>query len=180
MSPSPIATMLVFLLLLCQSFAQGGVNALPVPVVNEYVSSTCYDIRYCRTIWNIVWSCLVTIFSCTWVVVHRNIPGPNSRLYTIALERGEITLCALVAPEYILTWAIRQWLVAGQIKDEMEKIRIARECKKIERGQMVCKRDDGTETKESDELAARKNGRIASADEDVAEKNRVFSLMSLK
>ena len=29
-----------------------------------------------RTMWDSLWSCLATIFACSWVSVHPNIPGP--------------------------------------------------------------------------------------------------------
>ncbi|KAJ7303697.1 hypothetical protein DFH08DRAFT_986103, partial [Mycena albidolilacea] len=84
----------------------------------------------CRTTWNIVWSCLVTIFSCTWVAVHPNIPRPVSTremslvqrlrhsLWEFLSNRMLLFVVALLVPEYILAWAIRQRLRAREIAQE--------------------------------------------------------------
>ena len=88
----------------------------------------CTDLTHCRTIWNIVWSCLVTIFSCSWVAVHPNIPCPKTRkangwierciwnpLLSFAEHRLPLFICALLVPEYVLAWAIRQFFRAREI-----------------------------------------------------------------
>jgi len=78
-----------------------------------------------------VWSCFSTIFLCTWVTLHPNI---TIALDTRGMDRFQksvvhpllsfmknklpLFLCALIAPEYILAWAIRQYLKAGEIKRE--------------------------------------------------------------
>lgn len=118
----------------------------------------CDTIGHCRTVWNIIWSCLITIFACIWVAVHPNIPQPKPtfirapfegplpkktswawvsfqastlRRYLTNLVRrqlpsvltafGEklaIALLALLAPEFIFVWALRQWLRARSIAEE--------------------------------------------------------------
>lgn len=116
----------------------------------------CDTIGHCRTVWNIIWSCLITIFACTWVVVHPNIPQPKTpfrrarrhapriwswawvfypaRSLGISLydlfrrqfpdmlsslrEKLGIALLALLAPEFILVRALRQWLRARTIAEE--------------------------------------------------------------
>ena len=78
-----------------------------------------------------MWSCLVTIFSCTWVAVHPNIPCPKTRkanscierwiwnpLLSFAEHRLPLFVCALLVPEYVLGWAVRQFWRARQIVDE--------------------------------------------------------------
>jgi hypothetical protein len=131
---------MLLLLLLVYYNLPHGVDAVPVPSVDEYIPPACFDLRYCRTIWNIVSSCLATIFSCTWVAVHRNIPDPASRWYTVALMRGGITLWALLAPELIFYWAIQQWFVAGDIasvNERARKERIATEEQKVVEGNTI-------------------------------------------
>lgn len=68
-----------------------------------------------RSIWSICWSCLATIFACTWVVVHPNIPGPNESRWSIFRRRLAIMGCALIGPEFVITWAARQHLAAKQL-----------------------------------------------------------------
>ena len=70
-----------------------------------------------RSIWNILWSCLATIFACSWVSVHPNIPGPNESRRRIFLRRLELMFWAVVCPELIITWALRQWSVARRLED---------------------------------------------------------------
>ncbi|KZP34087.1 hypothetical protein FIBSPDRAFT_711696, partial [Athelia psychrophila] len=81
----------------------------------------CIDINHCRTICNIIWSCLATIAACTWVAVHWNVPDPRSGMICVNLDRIAITICALLVPEYIIGWAVRQWLTAQQIAQTNEK-----------------------------------------------------------
>lgn len=100
----------------------------------------CNTIGHCRTVWNIIWSCLITIFACIWVAVHPNIPQPKappkSRLQFVTDvcrgvgEKLAIALLALLAPEFIFVWALRQWLKARSIaKDcrEVASLNVARE-----------------------------------------------------
>lgn len=85
----------------------------------------CNTIGHCRTVWNIIWSCLITIFACIWVAIHPNIPQPRppsrNRFETLANichglgEKLAIALLALLAPEFIFVWALRQWLRARSI-----------------------------------------------------------------
>ena len=69
-----------------------------------------------RTIWDILWSCLATIFACSWVSVHPNIPAPNESSRRIFLRRLELMFWAVIAPEMIITWALRQWLGARHLE----------------------------------------------------------------
>ena len=59
----------------------------------------------------------MTIFSCTWVAVHPNVPCPKKRnpIISFAGHRLPLFICALLVPEYVLAWAIRQFLRARQI-----------------------------------------------------------------
>ena len=117
-------------------FAQGSfIDAGPIPPFNKrsLESNHCTNLTHCRTIWNIIWSCLITIFSCTWVAVHPNIPCPKKReaknciqrwirnpLLSFAEHRLLLFICALLVPEYVLAWAIRQYLRAREIASKNE------------------------------------------------------------
>ena len=106
------------LLLLTVFYLLRRVFALPIPVIEYHSASSCTDLNSCRAIWNIVWSCLVTTFACTWVAVHPNVPKPgqqpNWRWYSRPLRRVRIMLYALIGPEFVLIWAWRQWRVANR------------------------------------------------------------------
>ena len=69
-----------------------------------------------RSLWNILWSCFATIFACSWVSVHPNIPGPNESSWRIFLRRLELMFWAVVAPEIIIAWAFRQWSSARDLE----------------------------------------------------------------
>ena len=69
-----------------------------------------------RSIWDILWSCLATIFACSWVSVHPNIPAPHESRWRAFLRRLELMFWAVVGPEMIITWAYRQWLGARHLE----------------------------------------------------------------
>ena len=107
-----------------------SIRASPIPPITSpsLQSNSCTDPTHSRTIWNIIWSCLATIFSCTWVAVHPNMPCPKKReakncfqrwirnpLLSFAKHRLPLFMCALLVPEYVLAWAIRQYLEARRI-----------------------------------------------------------------
>ena len=113
----------MLILLFVYYLVQGAyIDASPVPPINNFSSAGnhCTDLIHCRSISNIVWSCLVTIFSCTWVAVHPNIPCPKKQnpVISFAEHRLPLFICALLVPEYILAWAIRQFLSAGKLAKE--------------------------------------------------------------
>ena len=132
---TPSLTML-FLLFLYYLLQGPSIDAGPIPTIENrsLTGNHCNNLGHCRTIWNIVWSCLVTIFSCTWVAVHPNVPCPKKRkangwierfirnpLLSFVEHRLPLFICALLVPEYVLAWSIRQFLVAREIaKGEFE------------------------------------------------------------
>ncbi|SJL08989.1 uncharacterized protein ARMOST_12365 [Armillaria ostoyae] len=81
-----------------------------------------------RTELSIIWSCLATIFASTWLAVHPNVPGLNltkeGSVWGIfdrptimcSLERVKLMLIAILAPEAMVGWAIRQFLVARKVR----------------------------------------------------------------
>ena len=112
-----------------------SIRASPIPpiICPSLELNSCADVTHSRTIWNIIWSCLATIFSCTWVAVHPNMPCPKQRegknrfqrwirnpLLSFAEHRLPLFVCALLVPEYVLAWAIRQYLRARKIARDNE------------------------------------------------------------
>ena len=116
-----------------------SVDAGPIPPVDNrsLAAIHCTDISHCRSIWNIIWSCLITVLSSTWVALHPNVPSPKKRVtnswikkcirnpfLSFAEHRLPLFLFALLVPEYVLAWAIRQFLSARKItnrgKGELE------------------------------------------------------------
>ncbi|KAF8188005.1 hypothetical protein BJ912DRAFT_407946 [Pholiota molesta] len=71
-----------------------------------------------RTVNDIVISCLATIFACTWSAVHPNIPAVTDSAWTCFKRQVTTTICALLAPELMTMWAMRQRLAAKRIRDQ--------------------------------------------------------------
>ncbi|TEB27261.1 hypothetical protein FA13DRAFT_1580503, partial [Coprinellus micaceus] len=62
-----------------------------------------------RSTTDILWTCLLTIFACTWISVHPNVVGYQSTWRQIFRARVELMLWAVFAPELIVVFAFRQW-----------------------------------------------------------------------
>lgn len=80
--------------------------------------SHCPDFSSCRTTQDIVWGSLVTILASAWVTVHPGIPGTKEKQPAIIARRLGLFLLALITPEFVLLWSIRQWWLAGRIASE--------------------------------------------------------------
>jgi len=76
---------------------------------------SCDDPDGCRSLWDIIRNCLLTVFLCTWVSLHPNIPSPDEKWPRIALRRAGLMLLALIAPEAVISWAMRQRLAAAEL-----------------------------------------------------------------
>ena len=113
---------MLFLLFLYYLFQGPSIDAGPIQTIEDrsLAGNHCNDLAHCRTIWNIVWSSLATTFSCTWVAVHPNVPCPKKRnpLLSFAEHRLPLFVCALLVPEYVLAWSIRQFFRACEIAKE--------------------------------------------------------------
>ncbi|KAG2141440.1 uncharacterized protein EDB93DRAFT_635831 [Suillus bovinus] len=68
-----------------------------------------------RTLWNIVSSSLLTLFACIYSAIHPNIPSPKDSPVLILWRRLGMMTMALIAPELIVTWAMRQWISARRV-----------------------------------------------------------------
>lgn len=94
-----------------------GVDALPIIAAvdaSDPASSTGGDGDK-RTVPEIVWSCILTVYLCTWVSMHPNIPGPSESWFRVTWRRTWLVALALISPELVIVWAMRQWFVAGAI-----------------------------------------------------------------
>ena len=122
---------MLFLILLYYLTLSIRANPIPPITSRSLKPNSCSDLSHCRSIWNIIWSCIVTIFSCTWVAVHPNVPCPKKRegknrfqrwvrnsLLSFVEHRLPLFICALLVPEYVLAWAIRQYLSARKIANK--------------------------------------------------------------
>ncbi|KAF5366387.1 hypothetical protein D9758_009776 [Tetrapyrgos nigripes] len=108
----------VAVLLLCCCFLIACAAPLDHNRRGEDDTTPASDSDAKRSIQDIVWSCLATIFACAWTSIHPNIPPINEGRVKSFLRRTGITVLALIAPELIVIWALRQWLVSRQIARE--------------------------------------------------------------
>ncbi|PFH46197.1 hypothetical protein AMATHDRAFT_70381 [Amanita thiersii Skay4041] len=76
-----------------------------------------------RTTQAIVWSCLSTMFLCTWVALHPDVLDSSHRRFRYwwyrGVKRAGLTLVALIAPEYILLDAYGTWRNACNMVQEI-------------------------------------------------------------
>lgn len=68
-----------------------------------------------RTLWSIVSTCILTHLACIYSSTHPNVPSPKDRPIRILLRRFGIMGLALLSPDLLVAWAIRQWLWARYV-----------------------------------------------------------------
>ena len=122
MSPGLLVSFASMLLFFTLIYLFHGFQSHASPLTESSSNATVISTPACicpadqRMMWDILWSCLATIFACSWVSVHPNIPGPNESSWRIFFRRLELMFWAVFSPEMIITWALRQWLGARLIK----------------------------------------------------------------
>ncbi|KIM28233.1 hypothetical protein M408DRAFT_144749 [Serendipita vermifera MAFF 305830] len=108
-------------------------DAGPIPASIEVRDVASWDDQNSqRSSWSIIWSCLSTIFLCTWVAIHPNVHfRPETKgqkwykrclrepLHDFVTYKLVLFIWALLIPEYMLAWAVRQYIQAGNIRDEV-------------------------------------------------------------
>jgi len=109
----------MILLLLFAYFAYNATQALTIPLECEYQSDTLFprlgDQYYDdRTVWSIFWSCLATLFACSWVAVHPNVPRATDSEALILGRRLATMVYMLLAPEMVIMWAAHQHFTAKE------------------------------------------------------------------
>ena len=114
----------MFVLLSILYFSLWAIRASPLPLhVDISNAPTGVELPTCtcihqRSITDILWSCFATLFACTWLSVHPNMPGPDEGFWKVALRRLELMFWALICPELIIGWAFKQWLAARWSRDQ--------------------------------------------------------------
>ncbi|OQE37967.1 hypothetical protein PENCOP_c009G03525 [Penicillium coprophilum] len=79
-----------------------------------------------RSTWALVWSCLVTIFACTWTVLHLNLPRRNSPTVRIILANFSYWLLAIFFPEYVFvhaSYGLYRAMLLKQVCNQAQKTR---------------------------------------------------------
>lgn len=76
----------------------------------------------------VIWSCVLTIFACTWTVLHLNVPDDRDRPLQRVLRKIKWMVLNILFPEFILSKAICDLLLAIQ---ELQEFR--QKCEKFEK-----------------------------------------------
>ena len=116
--PALLTTMIVFLAILVAIRAfPVSLRGAPVFSLDQLQTPIC-DINGCRSLGDIIKSCVVTVLLCTWFSAHPNIPSPDEKWPRIASRRVKIMLVTLVAPEAIIIWAWKQRQLAIRLAEK--------------------------------------------------------------
>ncbi|KAJ7729903.1 hypothetical protein B0H16DRAFT_1697031 [Mycena metata] len=105
----------VFLLTKQSGLTQGHPDLLSRAATEASCDCT---INSCRTLFDIVWGCLATIFACTWVALHQNVPDPDLGHFALLMRKLRMMLVTIIAPEVIVGFAARQFVSARWISKE--------------------------------------------------------------
>ncbi|KAJ7701022.1 hypothetical protein B0H16DRAFT_1705520 [Mycena metata] len=107
----------VFLLTRQSSLTQGHPDLLSRAATEASCDCT---INSCRTLFDIVWGCLATIFACTWVALHQNVPDPNLGHFALLMRKLRMMLMTIIAPELVVGFAARQLVSAQRISKKFK------------------------------------------------------------
>jgi len=74
-----------------------------------------------RTLWDIIRSCWLTVFACTWVTIHPNIPSRRS-WFSKNYYKVQLWIVDLIMPELLLLWAAKQYIAAKDLTKKQEGV----------------------------------------------------------
>lgn len=75
-----------------------------------------------RGTWDIILSCAVTIFACTWSIQHLNVPGSQDGTFKVLLRSCKWMIITIFFPEFIMAHAIFELMMAVQATEEVRKV----------------------------------------------------------
>ncbi|KAG2121882.1 hypothetical protein DEU56DRAFT_91310 [Suillus clintonianus] len=109
-------------LLLCMIlYLVGVIQAAPTTnatTTSEYFEAPSFTNR---TLSSIISSSVLTLFACVYTAIHPNIPSPEDSPFYILRRRLGIMIVALVVPELVVVWAMRQWTSARKVTEDFEE-----------------------------------------------------------
>lgn len=74
-----------------------------------------------RGTFEIIQTCAITVFACTWTIQHLNVPGPNDSKLLRILRSCKWMVINILLPEFILSHAIFERQMATEVMREMTK-----------------------------------------------------------
>ena len=72
-------------------------------------SPACDDIHSCRTLLSIIYGCLATIFACTWVSYHPDVPNRTHSACRVRAVHFLAVVISFLVPELTVAKAASQW-----------------------------------------------------------------------
>ncbi|KXN92770.1 hypothetical protein AN958_03594 [Leucoagaricus sp. SymC.cos] len=66
-------------------------------------------------------SCITTIFVCTWVAIHPDLPGPGDSGFQQLRRKVTWMLVTVVAPDMVALWELLQRVAVGRLKTEFNQ-----------------------------------------------------------
>ncbi|KIK59290.1 hypothetical protein GYMLUDRAFT_1004685, partial [Collybiopsis luxurians FD-317 M1] len=79
------------------------------------IPDSCDNIHSCRTLSQILWSCIGVLVASTWVIIQPNLPAPDERFWRTLSRKVGLVLVALFAPEVMVVRAAREWFSARKL-----------------------------------------------------------------
>ncbi|KAI4263851.1 MAG: hypothetical protein L6R42_001013 [Xanthoria sp. 1 TBL-2021] len=80
-----------------------------------------------RGTFDILWSCLITIFLCTWVSLHLNVPASHEQYRHLFFRKMRWMVQAIMAPEFVLAFAIGQKVEAKKSVEQFRGLDLLRD-----------------------------------------------------
>ncbi|KAF9035596.1 hypothetical protein BJ165DRAFT_1615453 [Panaeolus papilionaceus] len=65
-----------------------------------------------RSLWSIIWGCILTLFACTWVAIHPDVPSPEYSGSTVVAPKIGMMLSMLLMPELVIATALGEYMYA--------------------------------------------------------------------
>jgi len=100
------------------------VNGIPLI---KTTNSTCINITSStqgnlpqRSLWEILQSCGITIFTCTWVAWHPNVHKEDEPWWKRMRRQIRLVVYGIIAPEPVVYTAMREWNNARTIAQEQK------------------------------------------------------------
>ncbi|KZP29612.1 hypothetical protein FIBSPDRAFT_946511, partial [Athelia psychrophila] len=85
--------------------------------------AACTDINTCRTFTQIIQPAVTALIAANYLSVHMNVPRPMLPWYWKAYGAAKVFLVALMFPDWIFMWALRNFIVALRARDRLEAAR---------------------------------------------------------
>ncbi|KAJ7331334.1 hypothetical protein DFH08DRAFT_966355 [Mycena albidolilacea] len=101
--------MLLLLILIHLRSRDSRASPLAHPVNARGFNNSCDDINDCRKLFDVVWGCLATIFTCTWMSVHPNVPPPSQSWLALFRRRLKMMVITITALEIVVGFAARKF-----------------------------------------------------------------------